>query len=167
MAESFFDFYDGKIRLEVGRPGAGFYVELFEHASYSAMEGAVKAMAQISVSGNGQPAMRGDVSRSIILQILGHVFTWNITDEAGKVLPITEESIRRLPTVVVNQLRAKVEQLDAEPSPADRKRFPDQDGGGDPAGLEGAGVLPEVPAGDGDLPAAGAELGAVQTAPGP
>lgn len=161
MVASFFDYYDGTTRIEVGPPGAGFYVEMFEHASYASMEGAVRAMAQVQVTGNGQPGMRGDLPRYQVLAVLAHVARWNLTDPDGREMQVSEANLKRLPLVVFNQLWQEVEKLDEAPTLEEQKRFPDQDGGGDQARDEGTGLLSEVPDGAGSLQAAGADLGGI------
>lgn len=167
MIESFFDYYEGTRRVEVGRPGAGFYVELYLHASYKSMEAAVRAMTQMNISGAGEAGMRGDMPRYQQLSILAHIKAWNLTSPDGTVLPITEESVRRLPLTVGNQLWQIVQnELDPQPTKDERKRFPDADGGGDSAREPGAGGVSEVSDGEGGLGEPGAELGAVYAAPG-
>lgn len=162
QVESFFDYYEGTRRVAVGRPGAGFYVDLYEHAAYKAMENAVRAMTQVNMNAAGQTGMRGDVPRYQQLSILAHIKEWNLIGPDGQVMPITEESVRRLPLTVTNQLWQIVQnELDQQPTEDERKRFPDADGGSDPAWVAGASGVSEVLAGAGRVEGTGAELGAV------
>lgn len=163
VAESdFWDYFDGTRKVEVGPPGRGYFVELFENAAYAAMEGAVRAMAQVQIGGNGQPGMRGDLPRYQVLSLLAHISEWNLPEPGGTAeMPVSEANVRRLPLVVFNRLWQEVEKLDAPPTKEERKRFRDQDGGGDPARDEGPEQLPEVPAGAGGALEAWAELGGV------
>jgi hypothetical protein len=160
MIESFFDYYEGTRRVNVGRPGAGFFVELYEHASYRSMESAVRAMTQMNVNNSGQTGMRGDIPRYQGLSILAHIKEWNLVGPDGQVMPITEESVRRLPMTVTNQLWKIVQdELDPQPSKEERERFPDAGDGGDPARVEGSGRVSEISDGTGGVPGAGSELG--------
>jgi hypothetical protein len=160
MIESFFDYYEGTRRVTVGRPGAGFYVELYEHAAYKAMENAVRAMTQVNMSASGQAGMRGDVPRYQQLSILAHIKEWNLTGPDGQVMPITEESVRRLPLTVTNQLWQIVQnELDAQPTAEEKARFPVADGVGDPSWEQGTGGVSAVLDGARRVEGTGAELG--------
>jgi hypothetical protein len=159
MIESFFDYYEGTRRVDVGRPGAGFYVDLYQHASYKSMESAVRAMMQMNVSGDGQPGVRGDLPRYQQLSILAHIKEWNLIDPDGQVLGITEESVRRLPLTVGNQLWQVVQnELDPQPTKDERKRFLSAGDGGDQEWVDGADGVSEVLDGESRLGELGAEL---------
>jgi hypothetical protein len=159
QVESFFDYYEGTRRVNVGRPGAGFYVEMYEHASYKSMEDAVRALAQVSQGAKGEGSVRGDLPRYQQLSILAHIKEWNLVGSDGDVMPISVESVRRLPLSVGNQLWTLVQnELDPKGTADERKRFLDADGGGDSARESGAGGVSEVPDGEGRVSGVGADV---------
>lgn len=137
---SFLDHYEGSVTVDLGN---GYHVELWEHASEASLEDADRAMSKMKII-DGKTDLQADLVRYRQLVMLAHLKEWNLDDE-GVVWPYTLESVQRLPKRVFNQVWTVVDKLDEPQTTDDRKRFPDESGGGDPNGNGGTAVAAEVP----------------------
>lgn len=127
---SFLDYYEGTIRVDVGDPAKGYYVELWEHASEADLEEAERMLTQMSIV-NNEPSINPDNSGYRQRMILAYIKEWNLDDD-GVTWPYTLESVKRLPKGVLRQLWKVVDDLDTPETKEEEKRFHDESGGRDP-----------------------------------
>lgn len=126
---SFLDHYEGTVRVDVGNPEHGYYVELWEHASEENLEEAERALTKMRITNNA-PDIDSDTVTYRRRMVLAYVKEWNLDDD-GVIWPYTLESVKRLPKLVFRQLWQVVDDLDTPASKEDQKRFPDESVGGD------------------------------------
>lgn len=126
---SFLDHYEGTVRVDVGDPKHGYYVELWEHASEENLEEAERALTKMRITNNA-PDIDSDTVTYRRRMVLAYIKEWNLDDD-GVIWPYTMESVKRLPKLVFRQLWQVVDDLDTPASKEDQKRFPDEGGGGD------------------------------------
>jgi hypothetical protein len=133
---SFLDDFEGSVRVTVGKPDRGYYVDLWEHASEGSLEEAERALSKMKIV-NGKPDVSVDTTKYRQLVVFAHLKEWNLDDD-GVTWPYTLESVKRLPGKVFNQLWKIVDELDEPETSDDRKRFPGEGGDVDSDGDAGA-----------------------------
>src|SRR5882724_809447 len=141
---SFLDHYEGSVRVDVGAPGAGYYVELWEHASEASLEEAERTLTKMRIV-DGAPDVDSDTTGYRQRMVLAYLKEWNLDDD-GVTWPYTLESVKRLPKGVFKKLWKLVDDFDAPEGAEDQKRFPDEGGGGDPVRDERPAKSRQVPA---------------------
>lgn len=140
----FLDHYEGSVRVDVGDPARGYYVELWEHASQGNLEEAERSLTKMRIV-DGKPDVDSDTTGYRQRMVLAYLKEWNLDDD-GVVWAYTLESVKRLPSSVFKKLWKLVDDFDAPENVEAQKRFPDEGSGGDPERDERPAQPRQVPA---------------------
>lgn len=113
---SFLSAYTGTTKVKVGPDGTDYWVELRKYLTQGGQEAAEKALTKM-VTVDGAPEARPDVASYRKLMVFAAISDWNLDGDDGKILPISVQSVAKLPVPVFNQLW---EQVQANNSAAER-----------------------------------------------
>ena len=121
---SFLSAYNGTDKVKVGPAGTDYWVEVKKFLTQGGQEAAEKALTKM-VSVAGSPEARPDVASYRQLMVLAAIENWNLDGDDGQILPITRQSVQKLPVPVFNQLWEKVQanNSEAERSPEEQLDF--------------------------------------------
>jgi hypothetical protein len=135
----FLSAYSGTRRVHIGDDTSAYWVELREHVSQGAKEGAERMLSNmLFVDGKAQP--NPDVARYRQMMVHASIENWNLDDDNGVIWPINLQNVKRLPGTVFDQLWAILDEIAAPADATERRQFPDAGVGGD---QDGWGPAPE------------------------
>lgn len=107
----FLSAYTGTYRVEFGND---FWVDLKKYITQGGQEQAEKALMKM-VTVAGSPEARPDVASYRKHMVLASIDQWNLTDDNEQILPISMQSVQRLPIPVFNELWQQVSERNSTP----------------------------------------------------
>lgn len=128
----FLSAYEGTQRVVID-PERNYWVELREVLSQGARQKAEQElMGRQQLNGN-DVLMKMDVVGYRQAMLLASIKDWNLDDDNGRVWPINQQSVQRLPGPVFDQLWSIVDKSNAPRSVAEQRQFhgAGSDGGAD------------------------------------
>lgn len=158
----FLSAYDAKQKVTIGDPARGYWVELREYISQGAKTQAERALQGRQRVNGGDVIMDMDVALYRQLMVTASIVDWNLDDDNGKIWPINQASVSRLPGPEFDRLWAIVDKLNAPAEAAEQRQFPGSDDNGDQERSAGD-RQPEV---TGDVLAASPAVASPWNAPG-
>jgi|SRR5579859_1192397 len=134
----FLSAYSGTVILRLDDNPQGYWVELKRYLSQGEKEKADTALINGKLvpgsKGNQQFEMEPNIGKYRQLIVEASIVSWNLDDDNGHVWPVDLQHVRRLPAEVFDKIYLAIDGEDPEPTPEERRQFPDERVGGDPDG---------------------------------
>lgn len=114
----FLSAYSGTVRVDVG---GEYYVDLRKYITQGAQERAEQALVRIKTDAAGNQVVDPDIATYRKLMVLAAIDSWNLDDDSGATLPVTEENVGKLPMPIFNTLWQQTQKNNS-----DNARTPDE-----------------------------------------